>query len=100
MAEPIVITIPHRLSKDEAIRRLKNGLGSANLPFLTIEREEWTGDLLEFSLKAMGQQATGTALVQDSAVQLTLVLPWLLHRFAELASGALTKRTKLLLEKK
>lgn len=100
MSEPIVITIPHRLSKDEAIRRLKNGLGSANLPFLTIEREEWTGDLLEFSLKAIGQHASGTAVVQDNAVQLTLVLPWLLQRFAELASGALTKRTKLLLEKK
>ena len=100
MSDPLVITIPHRLTKEEALRRMKNGLASANLPFLTIEREEWNGDLLEFSLKGVGQQASGTALVQDNAVQLTLVLPWLLQRFAELAGGALTKRTKLLLEKK
>src|SRR3569623_3553901 len=67
VSDPLVITIPHRLTKDEAIRRLKNGLASANLPFLTIEREEWNGDLLEFSLKAMGQQASGTAAVQANA---------------------------------
>lgn len=100
MSEPVVITIQHRLGKDEAIRRLKSGLASANLPFLTIEREVWNGDLLEFSLTGMGQKASGTALVSDNAVRLELVLPWLLRRFAELAGGALASRTKLLLEKK
>ena len=100
MSDPVVITIPHRLGKAEAIRRMKNGLASANLPFMTIDREAWNGDLLEFSLRAMGQQASGTALVLEDAVRLTIVLPWLLQRFAELGGRGLATRTKLLLEKK
>jgi hypothetical protein len=100
VSEPVVITIQHRLGKDEAIRRLKSGLASANLPFVTINRETWNGDLLEFSLTGMGQKASGTALVSEDAVRLELVLPWLLQRFAELATSALASRAKLLLEKK
>jgi hypothetical protein len=100
VSDPIVITISHRLGKQEAMRRMKNGLASANLPFVTIDREMWNGDLLEFSLRGMGQQASGTALVLEDGVRLTIVLPWLLQRFAELAGGALASRTKLLLEKK
>ncbi len=100
MSDPVIITVPHRLGKDEAIRRLRSGLASANLPFVTIDREVWNGDLLEFSLSAMGQKASGTALVLADGVRLTLVLPWLLQRFAELAGGTLASRTKLLLDKK
>jgi Putative polyhydroxyalkanoic acid system protein (PHA_gran_rgn) len=100
VSDPVIITVPHRLGKDEAIRRLRNGLGSANLPLVTIDREVWNGDLLEFSLSGMGQKASGTALVLEDAVRLELVLPWLLQRFAELAGGTLATRTKLLLEKK
>jgi hypothetical protein len=100
MSDPVIITIPHRLGKDEAIRRMRSGLASANLPFVTIDREVWNGDLLEFSLSAIGQKASGTALVLDNGVRLTLELPWLLRRFAELAGGTLASRTKLLLEKK
>lgn len=48
----------------------------------------------------MGQQASGTALVLEDAVRLTIVLPWLLQRFAELAGRVLATPTKLLLEKK
>lgn len=100
MSEPVVITIPHRLGKDEAIRRLKTGLVSAHLPFVTIDREVWNDNLLEFSLSGMGHKASGTALVMNHAVRLELILPWLLQRFAELALSALASRTKLLLDKK
>ena len=45
-------------------------MASANLPFVTIDREVWNGDLLEFSLSAIGQKASGTALVLDNGVRL------------------------------
>ena len=38
MSDPVIITIPHRLGKDEAIRRMRSGLASANLAFVTIDR--------------------------------------------------------------
>ncbi len=100
VAEPVIMIIPHSLGKEEAMRRLKSGLATANLPFLTIDREFWNNDLLEFSVSAMGQTASGSALVMSDGVRLTLILPWLLQRFAKLAGGTLASRTKLLLDKK
>ena len=42
MPEPLIVNIPHRLGKDEALRRIKDGLGRAKSEFsalLTIENE-------------------------------------------------------------
>ena len=33
MSEPLVVMLPHRLGKDEALRRLKDGLGRAKTEF-------------------------------------------------------------------
>ena len=33
MSEPLVVTIPHRLGKDEAARRIKDGIGRAKAEF-------------------------------------------------------------------
>jgi hypothetical protein len=100
VTEPVTITISHRLGKDAAIARLKEGLASAKLPMVSIDREVWDGDCLNFGLSGLGQQATGSVLVLDHAVQISLVLPWMLHQVAQLASKALASRAKLLLEKK
>ena len=48
MSKPLVVSIPHHLGKDEAVRRLKSGLGSARTNFghlLTVEEETWTGTI-------------------------------------------------------
>ena len=33
MSEPLVVMIPHRLGKDEALRRIRDGLGRAKREF-------------------------------------------------------------------
>lgn len=46
MSKPLVVSIPHRLGKDEAVRRLKNGLGTASANFghvFKVEEQNWTG---------------------------------------------------------
>ena len=100
MIEPLRVTIPHHLGKEAAISRLKQGLSSANLPLVSIDKEEWDGDRLEFGLSGLGQRASGSVLVKDDIVEISLVLPWMLQRVAELAGKALASRAKLLLEKK
>src|SRR5215472_7121479 len=50
ISKPLVVSIPHRLGKDEALRRLKNGLGSASANFghvFKIQEEIWTGPHLQ-----------------------------------------------------
>jgi hypothetical protein len=103
MSEPLVVTIPHRLGKDEALRRIKDGIGRGRAEFarlLTIEDDTWTGDRLAFSVKALGQRAAGTIEVYESAVRLEVTLPWLLARFAHAAQRVIGQKGQLMLEKK
>lgn len=103
MSKPLVVSIPHRLGKAEAVRRLKSGLGSARSDFrhvFTVQEETWAGDTLTFRLSALGQAASGIIDVREDHVQLEVQLPWLLHQIAEKAQGLIRKRGQLLLQKK
>ena len=81
MTAPLVVSIPHRLGRQEAVRRLKNGLGRARTNFghlMSIEEETWTGDRVAFRLRALGQAASGVIDVQEDHLRLEVSLPWLL----------------------
>lgn len=101
MSAPLIVTIPHRLGRDEAVRRLKNGLSraTASLPILTVDEERWDGDRMNFRVRAMGQAASGNVDVAEDHVRLEVTLPWLLQRFAQAAQAAIQARGKLLLDK-
>lgn len=101
MSAPLVVSIPHRLGREEAVRRLKSGLGraTASIPVMQVEEEGWSGDTLAFRIRALGQIATGQVDVTDDHVEVQVVLPWLLQRFAEMAQATIRKRGQLLLTK-
>ncbi|MBN9290882.1 MAG: polyhydroxyalkanoic acid system family protein [Hyphomicrobium denitrificans] len=102
MSKPVLVTIPHSLGKEEAIRRLKSGLGSASasLPVLKIDEETWTDNRLAFRFTARGQTAEGTADVEDDSVRIEVVLPWFLQKVAEVVQSTIKSRAQILLEKK
>jgi hypothetical protein len=103
MSEPLVVNIPHRLGKDEALRRIRDGLGRAKSEFamlITLEDERWEGDTLHFSCKSLGQRAAGTIAVYDATVRIEVRLPWLLQRFAQAAQRIIGHKGQLMLEKK
>jgi hypothetical protein len=103
MSEPLVVVIPHRLGKDEALRRIKEGLGRAKTEFawlLSLEEEVWTGDRLNFRAAALGQRASGSIEVYEAGVRLEVTLPWLLARFAHAAQRVIGQKGQLMLEKK
>ena len=103
MSKPLVIAIPHQLGKQEALRRLKDGLGSAGASFshlFSIEEQTWTGDRLQFRVSALGQSATGSVDVAEDYVKLEVYLPWLLAMLAETLQPLIRKEGVLLLEKK
>ncbi|MBP1090502.1 polyhydroxyalkanoic acid system family protein [Bradyrhizobium diazoefficiens] len=101
MSAPLVVSIPHRLGREEAVRRLKSGLGraAASIPVMHVEEERWSGDSMTFRIRALGQIATGQVDVADDQVKVQVVLPWLLQRFAEMAQATIRKRGQLLLTK-
>ena len=103
MSEPLVVVIPHRLGKEEALRRIKEGIGRAKAEFawlMSLEQEEWNGDRLSFRAAALGQRAFGTIDVYEQAVRLEVTLPWLLARFAHAVQRVIGQKGQLMLEKK
>jgi len=102
MAAPLIVSIPHRLGRDEARRRLQTGLAQAvsHVPVLKLEEERWEGDRMAFRIRALGQVAAGQVDIAEDHVRLELTLPWLLQRFAEAAQAAIRHSGRLLLDKR
>jgi hypothetical protein len=102
MSAPLVVSIPHRIGREEAVRRLKGGLAraAASVPILTVDEETWSGDRMFFRVRALGQVASGNIDVADDHVRVEVMLPWLLQRFAQVAQTAIRDRGTLLLTKK
>ena len=103
MSGPLVVSIPHRLGKDEALRRLKTGLGSASANFghvFKVEEQIWAGPHLQYRISALGQAASGSIDVAEDYVRLEVFLPWLLAKLAETLQALIRKEGTLLLEKK
>ena len=102
MSKPLVVSIPHRLGREEAARRLKTGLTRAaqSVPVLKVDEERWDGDRMFFRVRALGQAAVGHLDVAEDHVRLEVTLPWLLQRFAEVAQAAIQHRGNLLLTKR
>ena len=102
MPQPLIVSIPHRLGRDEATRRLKGGLSraAASVPVLQVDEERWEGERMFFRVRALGQAASGQIDVAEDHVRLEVKLPWLLQKFAEAAQTVIRDRGRLLLTKR
>src|SRR5262249_653708 len=99
----LVISIPHSLGKEVALARLKSGFTGARTHFghlMSIDEELWSGDHLQFRLRALGQAAGGTIDVAEDHVRVEVMLPWLLAALAEKIAPVFRKEVTLLLEKR
>ncbi len=103
MSKPVVVTIPHQLGKEEAMRRLQGGIGRLRSQFgdkLGAIEDTWTGDHADFRVSVLGQTVTGALDVRDAEVRVEVQLPWMLAMVAEKAKGLIQKQGTLMLEKK
>ena len=60
MSQPIGVSLPHRLGKAEALRRLQTSFNDAQSKggaFFTF-RNQWSGDHLDFRASLLGQTTT------------------------------------------
>jgi hypothetical protein len=103
MSAPLTVSVPHRLGKEEAVRRLKGGMSTMAQKLgalITIEQEVWSGDTLTFQMRGFGQSAAGTITVFEDSIRIDVTLPWLLAKLGEKLLPAMKKEATLLLEKK
>ena len=99
----ITITVPHRLTQQQARERLESGIADLRTKHsgkLASVQEEWNGNQLDFRLAAMGQSVTGRLDVLPNAVKIDVDLPWLLAAFAEKFRPQVEAEAKKMLEKK
>src|SRR3974390_1305741 len=103
MPEPLIVTIPHRLGKQEALDRIKSGFGRAESELawaLHFDEQRWDGDTLHFPISAIGQHATGPVAVGEERGRVEVMLPWLVARFPAAAQRVIGQKGTLMLEKK
>jgi hypothetical protein len=103
MSKPIVVSIPHRLGKEEAVRRLKSGLQRARTSFggqFAVHEEAWSGDHLDLRIAMFGQATSGTIDVAEDHVRIEVQLPRLIAMLGDKAKGLIEKQGQLMLEKK
>jgi len=103
MSQPLVVSIPHSLGKEEAIRRLKVGIGRAVQAagsVVQVEEQRWSDNRLDFKVTALQQHASGIVEVEQNVVRIEVALPWLLARMAQGVKEMIEKRGALLLENK
>ena len=99
-SQSLHLSVPHNTTRDEARRRLEAGLARVVRDFggkVSAVEQTWTGDRLDFAVAALGQRVAGQLDVGERDVDVRIVLPWLLARFADKLRPMLERETKKLL---
>lgn len=99
MSKPVVVTIPHELGRAEARRRIDEGVGTLTSQIGAVGelKQEWQGDVLNFSLQAIGQTVSGAITVMEREVRLEVRLPGIFAMIAGKVKGRLKEQGQILL---
>ena len=76
----LTVAVPHALSEDQAVERLKDRFGDLQRRFgdsVSDFEEEWDGNMLRYRFTALGVKVQGTVATADSNVTVTAELPLL-----------------------
>jgi hypothetical protein len=102
MPQPLVVSIPHRLGRQEAKRRLDSGINRLRpelAGLISALDYSWDQDRLNFSASAMWQPITGAIEVLDDAVRIEIHLPWMMRLLADTVVKQVRGRSIAMLEK-
>jgi hypothetical protein len=97
----LTMSIPHQLSREEVRRRIQQGIGQVEQQhgnMIGPIEQTWTGDTLDFQVSPMGQNISGKAIVEDQAVRVEVVLPWMLAALSGQIKQLVEQQGHILLE--
>ena len=99
MTETLTLDIPHKLGKAVARERLDRGIGKIGslIPGGGNVRHNWDGDVMNFTITAIGQTMVCRATVFDENVHAVIELPPMLGMFAAKIRDALSRELPKLL---
>jgi hypothetical protein len=102
MPRPLIVSIPQRLGRQEARRRLDAGLTRLKAELGAILGGldyHWQNDTLHFAGTAMWQRITGRIEMVDDTVRIEIGLPWAIRLLADSIAKRVRSRGIALLEK-
>jgi len=102
MSQPLLVSIPHRLGRLEARRRLDNGIVRLRPELNALLRGldyRWEWDTLNFAASAMWQRITGRIEVLDDVVRVEIDLPWIMRLLGDTIAKRVRGRGVALLER-
>jgi putative polyhydroxyalkanoate system protein len=102
MLQPLLVSIPHRLGRLEAKRRLDSGIGrlrSELKALLSGLDYHWEGDTLNFVRSAVWQRITGRIEVLEDVVRVEIDLPWIMQLLRDTIAKQVRGRGVALLAK-
>jgi hypothetical protein len=102
MSPPLIVSIPHRLGREEAKRRLDSGIGRIRPELNALVSAldySWDEDRLNFRASAMWQTITGGIEVLDDAVRVEIDLPWMMRLLGDTIMKQVRGRGIAMLEK-
>jgi len=97
---PIVVVVPHRHDKAEAIQRLKAAIEEAkarDAAKFKIAEERWEGDCLTFRIALLGLPCTGKIDIGEDAVRAEVQLSWYLGHMARAVEEFIRQRGSTIL---
>ena len=102
MPKPVTITVRHQLGTADAKSRIENGFVhfSQKLGLGIAVNHNWDNDTLNFDARIMAQSISGSVIVRDADVIISILLPALLAGMAGTIKDKLKKESTFLLEKK
>ena len=104
MQRPIDVSLPHKLGRDEARRRIASNIGGLkdHIPGGASHiTSNWVGDRLDLQIHAMGQEVDAQITVEEAKVRCHIMLPGMLALFAAPIEAMLNRKgADLLLEDK
>ena len=100
MQRPIDVSIPHKLGRDEARRRIASNIGGlqSHIPGGAAVTTNWVGDRLDLGVTALGQAIDAAITVEESQVRVHIELPGMLALFAAPIEAMLKSKGPDLLE--
>jgi len=102
MSQPLIVSIPHSLGRQEAKRRLDSGISRLRPELAGLVSSldySWEADRLNFRASAMWQTITGAIEVLDDAVRIEIELPWVMRLLADTVTKQVRGRGLAMLEK-
>jgi hypothetical protein len=102
MSQPLIVSIPHRLGREEAKRRLDSGISRIRPELAALMSAldwSWDRDRLNFRAVAAWQTITGAIEVLDDLVRISIDLPWMMRLLGETIMKQVRGRGIAMLEK-